>query len=224
MNTVSGGGETVARAHYREIRERILSGSFDADARIYESVLSEEFGTSRTPIREALSMLEKDGLLVRAQRGYRLHRRSQQEVLDYFDVRSALEAAAAEAAANRASDADLSRMAAMLQRASSESNAAVRSEIHKEWHRALIQASRNAALEDFVTRAEALISLHREPWERSLAGSDQSQKDHEAILEAVAARDPDRARSLMTEHMNQSRDFQLTQLLKSPGRPGGVVG
>lgn len=205
-------GETAALAHYRTLRERILDGEIDGGTRLYESALTEELGTSRTPIREALAMLEKDGILKRERRGYRVHERTAQEVLDYFDVRNALEAACAEAAALRANELERAQMVAILRRAAAEPDLDQRAVIHNEWHRALLSASHNAALADFVLRAETFIRLHRAPWERTIAGTTESQDEHQGVLDAVLARDPELARQRMAVHMARARDYQLLRL------------
>ena len=212
MSGAASGGETAALSHYRTLRERILAGDIDAETRLYESALTDDLGTSRTPIREALAMLERDGILKRERRGYRVHERTEQEILDYFDVRGALEATSAEAAATRATELERARMTAILREARESEDTAVRESLHGEWHRALILASHNAALADFVARAETLISLHRRPWERSIAGTEGSQAEHESILDAVLERDPELARQRMAAHMARARDYQLLLL------------
>ncbi|GAA2224609.1 GntR family transcriptional regulator [Herbiconiux moechotypicola] len=204
--------ETAASAHYRTLRERIIAGDITSETRLYESALTGDLGTSRTPIREALSLLEKDGILVRERRGYRVRERTLQEVLDYFDVRGALEAAAAEAAALRATELERAQMSAMLQRADAEPDEATRARIHDGWHQALHRASHNDALIEFIARAETLIALHRRPWVSSIAGTAESQAEHQGILDAVLARDPALARSRMAAHMSRARDYQLQGL------------
>lgn len=204
---------TTALAHYRTLRRRILEGKIDPDAKLYESSLTADLGSSRTPIREALAMLERDGILKRERRGYRVHVLSEQEILDYFDVRNALEAACAEAAATRASEFDRAQLLALLEQARDETDPKKRAEVHMAWHRALTRASGNTVMAEFISRAETLISLDRRPWETTIAGTDDSQAEHEAIWHAIVDRDPERARSLMASHMARSRDYQLRLLV-----------
>ncbi|GAA3633732.1 GntR family transcriptional regulator [Kineosporia mesophila] len=204
--------ETASLTHYHTLRQRILAGEIDSGARLYESSLTTDLGTSRTPIREALAMLERDGILKRERRGYRVHERSAQEILDYFDVRNALESASAEAAALRATELERAEMVAMLKAAAQEEDPVVRAGIHHEWHRALLRSSHNPALADFIDRAEVLISLKRKPWQNSVAGSGESQAEHQAVLDAVLAREPETARRLMAAHMSRARDYQLLLL------------
>ncbi|MBO1902382.1 GntR family transcriptional regulator [Leucobacter weissii] len=211
-----GSTETAALSHYRTLREGILSGAIDAEQRLYESALTTELGTSRTPIREALTMLEKDGLLRRERRGYRVRERTLQEILDYFDVRRALEAAAAEGAAERATELERTQMSRLLESAAAQTDHARKAEIHLDWHRALHRASHNDAIIGFIERAETLIRLHSRPWDVTIAGDDDSQAEHESILQAVLERDPVLARERMMTHMARARDFQLEVMTRQP--------
>jgi len=199
---------TAAVDHHATLRALILSGEIGADTRLYESALTDELGTSRTPIREALAMLERDGILVREARGYRVRTRSTQEVLDYFDIRIALESSAAALAADRATPLERGRMVELLRRADQATDEEA-AEHHRAWHRTLIEASHNPALVDFVERAEIMILLHERPWPRSIAGTQQSQAEHLAILDAVLQGDAQAAQRLMADHMVRARDYQL---------------
>ncbi|MFZ4893029.1 GntR family transcriptional regulator [Plantibacter sp. Mn2098] len=205
-------GRTAAHDHYQTLRKRILGGEIGVDTRLYESTLTGELGTSRTPIREALAMLEQDGIVEREPRGYRVRRRSTQEVLDYFDIRTALESAAAASAAIRATELERAQMIEILRRAG-ESEPVAAAHLHRDWHKALIASSHNEALGEFVERAEVMILLHEKPWPVSIAGTAQSQREHLQILDAVLARDAIAAQSLMSEHMARARDYQLQSLV-----------
>lgn len=76
---------------YDDLRHRILRGEFASDAKFQEIALSEELGVSRTPVREALAMLVRDGLLEPMRRGFKFPRRSPRDVVDIIEVRLRLE-------------------------------------------------------------------------------------------------------------------------------------
>jgi len=73
------------------LREELAQGIYKPDVLFTELALSERFGVSRTPVREALLLLERDGLLVQRERSFGLPRYSAQQMADLFDVRSNLE-------------------------------------------------------------------------------------------------------------------------------------
>lgn len=76
---------------YETLKERITAGGFSLDSRLQEISLAEDLGVSRTPVREALAMLVRDGLLVQATRGFMLPRFSTQDIAETTEIRLLLE-------------------------------------------------------------------------------------------------------------------------------------
>ena len=95
---------------YDRLRAEVVAGTFEAGAPLTELVLAQRYGTSRTPVREALRRLEQDGLVERGERGMRVRTRSPEEILEIYEVRIPLEATAASAAAQRHSEFDMARI------------------------------------------------------------------------------------------------------------------
>lgn len=76
---------------YDVLKERIIAGGFTPDSRLQEIALAEEIGVSRTPVREALAMLVRDGLLVQATRGFELPRFTVRDITETTEIRMLLE-------------------------------------------------------------------------------------------------------------------------------------
>src|SRR5258707_8755830 len=96
--------------------ERILSGRYPPDARIIESQVARELGTSQAPVREALRGLEALGVVeITPFRGARVRRPTRRELLEAYAVRSALETLAARLAGPRLPDPDVARLRAALE-------------------------------------------------------------------------------------------------------------
>ena len=94
------------------ILESILSGHYPPDSRIVETQVARELGTSQAPVREALRGLEGLGFVeITPFRGARVRRPSRREIVEAYEVRSALESLAARAAVPRLTDADLAGLA-----------------------------------------------------------------------------------------------------------------
>ena len=196
---------------YDRIRQDILSGDLAPDSSLVETVLAERYGTSRTPIREALLQLRQDGLVERNGRGLSVRHQSPEEILEIYEVRVPLEELAAHLAAIRRTDLDLLRLTRahrdMLDLTGAER--AARTTANRAFHRQVWLASHNRTLIDMLERIGE--QLHRNPesplhyhgrWEQVL-------EDHEALLEAISEQLPDRAQEIWSRHMVAGRSIRL---------------
>lgn len=203
---------------YHQLLEEVLEGDLRPGEILVESALGKRFGVSRTPIREALRMLEQDGVLERVNRGMRVRQTSSEEVLEIYGVRTILEAAAARDAATRRTDYDLATLDRIL-RTMGEARTATPQEmaaINRSFHRAIWQAARNRTLADLLERLA--VHLRRYPattylrsgrWEAAL-------EEHRLLLEAIRQRDPDAAAEVAEKHMWAARDVRLDMIREAP--------
>jgi DNA-binding GntR family transcriptional regulator len=206
------GDEAVGNNHYLRLRADILSGQFAVGTQLLETSLSSHYGVSRTPIREALTALEHDGLIERAPRGYRVRTGTPDDVLEIYEARIALEAAAAEAAAQRRSDLELARLD-HLHRLSLEAHD--RTEAHEAnaaWHGALWAASHNVTICSTLNRWMAQLRIYDQGPPGPTDDRTITQKEHTSILEAIRSRDAQAAGQIMAEHLTRTRDLRLTML------------
>ncbi|WAC66842.1 GntR family transcriptional regulator [Agrococcus sp. SL85] len=200
----------MATSVYERIREAILTGRFPAGQLLGEVALAGEFGTSRTPVREALHRLEIERLVERAARGVRVRASSPEEILDIYEVRITLEGAAARGAAQRATELDLVRLRAAqeaMRRVGEEPQERARA--NRAFHEALWQASHSPTLDDLLRRLHA--HLIRYPTTTLTHGSrwEQVLEQHDALLAAIDAHDAEAARRIAEEHMTDARDVRL---------------
>jgi DNA-binding GntR family transcriptional regulator len=203
-----------------QLHARVLSGELPSGTRLRQEALAEEFGVSRTPVREALRKLEADGLVeVQPHRGAVVRGLSSREIRDAYEVRAALEALAAQFAAERISRGQLER----LNRAQGEFRAALERTAARrrggrevgereirlwggandEFHQTIHEAGGNEVL------ASTLAQLHRNfPRDlsrlvvsESTAMLEANVREHEAILDALSRHDPGAAYELMQGHV-----------------------
>jgi DNA-binding GntR family transcriptional regulator len=196
---------------YEQLHEHIVTGRLDAGEALRETSLATQFGVSRTPIREALRRLEQDGLVERGDRGLQVRRRSPEEILEIYEVRVALEAAAARAAAERRSPLDLIRLEQVHANMAALENpdAETMASLNRRFHGLVWAASHNATMVDALTRLHAPLMRYRET---TLAFEDRWDmviQEHANILEAIREGDPVRARDLASDHMIGARDTRL---------------
>jgi DNA-binding GntR family transcriptional regulator len=203
---------------YHQLLEEVLEGDLRPGEILVESALGKRFGVSRTPIREALRMLEQDGVLERVNRGMRVRQTSSEEVLEIYGVRTILEAAAARDAATRRTDYDLANLDRLL-RSMGEVRTDAPAEmaaINRSFHRAIWQAARNRTLSDLLERLA--VHLRRYPATTYLRSGrwQEALEEHRLLLEAIRQRDPDAAAEVAEKHMWAARDVRLDMIREGP--------
>ncbi len=174
------------------------------DIRLDERRLAQDFGISRTPVREAMAQLESEGF-VRAvpRRGIYVVRKTKREVLEMITAWAALESMAARLITETASDeeiASLRRMFATFERGQVQAKLDEYSEVNIEFHQSIIRLSRNQVL---INLAENLFTHMRMIRRKTIGEKDRaarSIRDHINIIEAIEQRDTERAGGLVRDH------------------------
>jgi DNA-binding GntR family transcriptional regulator len=207
----------IERRVFREdIREQliddILSGRLPPGARIVETRVAQQFGVSQGPVREALRDLELFGFVVSSPfRGTQVRQISKADLLEIYPIRAALESVAARAAAARIDDATLGRLEeliATMREAASSNNAKAQADADHAFHATIIKAAGNRMLEHVwqtmrlsittcVTHAVTHRSLH------------EIAERHNVVLDALRARDPERAEKAIRRHIEEPGEWIL---------------
>ena len=174
------------------------------DIRLDERQLAQDFGVSRTPVREALAQLEREGFVRSvARRGVYVVRKTKREVIEMITAWAALESMAARLIiqnANAEEVASLRKMFAKFENGELHARLDEYSEVNIEFHQAIIRMSRNSVL---ISLAENLFT-HMRMIRRKTIGekdrADRSIRDHMNIIEALEALDTARAEDLVRGH------------------------
>ena len=181
---------------YEELRSAIVEGRIRPNERLIEAELAERLDVSRTPIRESMQRLAADGLVISRRRGWVVREHSPQEIQDIFEVRAALEGYAARLAAQRASEDMITEIVRIHESYVAELQQTSRGHLiehNDDFHNAVIAASGNARLAEQIQRNTAFYFVHR------IAGflSDDEVRNsiagHQELVDALVARDCDRA-------------------------------
>jgi DNA-binding GntR family transcriptional regulator len=207
---------------YAAIRDRIVEGSLERGARIHQEDLAEDLGVSRTPVREALRRLAAEGLVeMRTNRGARVADIGPGEMRAAYEARLVIESGAARLAGAARSPAPLARMRAALAAQRRAIPSVRRSfEANREFHIALVQASGNDYLLQFVRRlwvariGEVIYERQSETPERMRLDADE----HEQILAAIEAGNGRRAESLTRRHLADAMQRSTDLLLAGGAR------
>jgi DNA-binding GntR family transcriptional regulator len=201
-----------ARA-YEALKTAIMNMNIyapDAELRLDERDLSQRFGVSRTPLREALAQLESEGLVrIVMRRGIFINRKTKGEILDMITVWAALESMAARLATKQATDQELSSLHDLVdvfnvdevaQRMGEYSDANIR------FHQAIIALGGCPLIGDIT---DGLFFHVRAMRQRTIFENERVKRsivDHKEIIAALEARDTERAERLVREHTLKLRD------------------
>lgn len=198
------------RDAYARILAAIDEGQFRPGDRLVESDLAERFGMSRTPIREALQRLETQGMLRRDGRSLMVATLDHDQLTELYAVRIELEALAARLAAQHAAEEEIRVLAEMVadDRALLGEPAAL-ARANRRFHIQIHRASHNRYLVkqlDQVHRAMALLATTS----FAVKGRDVVALDeHQAIVDAIAARDPQAADAALRQHLSRAFETRL---------------
>ncbi len=206
------------RVFREEIRERliedILEGRLAPGARLVETKLAQQFGVSQGPVREALRDLELFGFVVSTSfRGTQVRQISTQDLLEIYPIRAALEGVAAFAAASRIGDATLTQLAdlidVMREAANNDDHRTVVA-TDRAFHAAIVQASGNRMLDHVwqMLRLSITTCVTHSVTHRSLH---VIAERHVPLLDALRARDPERAEAAMRRHIEEASEWILSE-------------
>jgi DNA-binding GntR family transcriptional regulator len=201
------GRETFKDKAYAALRNVIVASDIyrsRADIRLDERQLAQDFGISRTPVREAMAQLEREGFVRSVpRRGIYVVRKTKREVIELIQAWAALESMAARLITETASDDDIAglrRMFATFEGDKLHAKLDEYSEVNIRFHQSLIELSGNSAL---IQLAENLFT-HMRMIRGATIGEDdrvdRSIRDHMNIIRALEARDTERAEDLVREH------------------------
>jgi DNA-binding GntR family transcriptional regulator len=199
--------ETFKDKAYTALRNLIVSSDVyrsRADIRLDERQLAQDFGISRTPVREAMVQLEREGFVRSVpRRGVYVVRKTKSEVIELIQAWAALESMAARLLTQSASDADIAglrRMFTTFEGDKLHAKLDEYSEVNINFHQTIIELSSNQVL---IRLAENLFT-HMRMIRGSTIGEDdrveRSIRDHMNIIHALEARDTERAEDLVRQH------------------------
>jgi DNA-binding GntR family transcriptional regulator len=202
------------------IREAIVDGRLQPGQRLKEEELARQLGISRTPVREALLILQAEGLvLATPNRGAMVRAHDAADLDDLYQMRALLEGYAARRAAVRIVDADLTRLRASCARFEQLDPKDDLRELVKEnlfFHNAILEAAGSARLVSMVGKVIELPLVYKSYIWYSPDQTRISAHYHRQIVNALAARDFERAELVMKEHVFEARDLLVAHLRANP--------
>ena len=174
------------------------------DIRLDERRLAQDFGISRTPVREAMAQLEREGFVrMVPRRGIYVVRKTKREVIELITAWAALESMAARLITLNATNEQIATLRSMFARfedGTLHAKLDEYSEVNIEFHQAIIRMGGNAVLIDLAENLFTHMRMIRRKTIGEKDRADRSIRDHLNIIEALEARDTARAEELVRAH------------------------
>ncbi len=193
---------------YDRIKQEILSGNISPGSRVLEGRLAQQINVSRTPVREALHLLEMEGFLESFPRvGYRVREVTYEEGMEIHEIRAALEPLAARKAIESEDQGYLDDLGQNL----AQSEVAARQELSAflrcdaEFDEIIVRASGMKTLFSVWGTLRQRLNIYRMEAQHALKTRLLSIEGHRKILECLKARDPDSAKNAIINHLEDSK-------------------
>jgi DNA-binding GntR family transcriptional regulator len=222
---------SLSEKSYRHIRRKLSCGEFPPGKKLVNRTLAAEIGVSVIPVREAIHRLASEGLVDHVPGAGAFVRKANRQDLDnLYVLRDALESCAAEEAARYITESQVEELESLIEsaretldqiRKQSKGHATKRQldrwlDDEQEFHQRLIEASRNSLLIKVVSDHRAISEVfdaqRNDPRLLTIEVAEKTCQSKTELLQAIRDRDPDRARQLMSEQIQQGRKTVVAYL------------
>jgi DNA-binding GntR family transcriptional regulator len=205
---------TIAGQVAERLKEEILAGEREPGSRLRQVEIAQRLGVSTTPVREALAMLQREGLVrLNAQRGAVVFLPSVRDLREHYEIRAALESLAAAKSAERFEPAWAAPLEAVLDEMRDGPPAARYIALNQHFHTTLYEHSGRAQLVAMIAAlrdaSSAYLHIYRAQADFPVERLDA---EHRAILAACVARDPERAAAATREHLENTVEHVACRL------------
>jgi len=201
---------------YTSIKGAIITGQLKPNQRLIEGTIASDMGTSRTPIREALHKLEKEGLVFQLPTmGFAVKGVTEEEVEHVLDLQRILEGYAIRLATSRITEDEIRSLNDLICRQEEcllDGNVRRFISLDSEFHEAIHRAAKHGRLYDLVQSLRDCVDRYRVMVLRSHANLYLSIKDHKAIVNTMKAKNAQKSEELIAKHMVRANNFMRRRI------------
>ncbi|OON42193.1 GntR family transcriptional regulator [Izhakiella australiensis] len=220
-STSANGKETQSAVAYRRLKKQILDGALPAGTQLLEHEAADLLGMSRTPVREAMIRLHQDGMVdIRPRHGMRVLPISADDMQEIYDVLTALEGSASAMLAERGLTAEqlqeLHAATAAMDNALEQDDLQAWADADELFHAKLIQFSQNKRMINMVAQLWEQSHRARMLTLKMRPRPTKSNREHQALIEAIAAGNVRQARQIHESHRKKASQM-LVALLRELG-------
>lgn len=206
---------------YEELKMQILKGAILPGTRMMEVELAEAMGVSRTPIREAIRKLEKEGLVtIKPRRGAYASSISTSDMLEILEVRQNMEGLAAYFAASRMKPDmldELKHYSDKYNEAFAVGDMDMLIEYDTKFHRCIVDSCNNKVLVQMIEQLQEMVLRFRYIYYDTFKRAENMPAEHQQILDAIARGDEDAARAAADVHIDRLKTLVANEAV--PGIP-----
>ena len=206
MNGVIARERVFPQVH-RYLRDKILRGEYPQGARLIETDIAAELNVSRTPVREALVLLQGQDLVSTLEGGGFVVADPRQQLFDILDIRVALETHAVVKAAQRIDGREITLLDGICDKmeALRVDEVDLRAELNRRFHETLVGAAHNQRLVKMVSNYQHYFHVIQPLYDAEMIRS--TQTEHRAIANALRKREIEKARRLVAEHITSAGEL-----------------
>lgn len=200
---------------YEELKRQILVGEIAPGTRMMEVELADVMGVSRTPVREAIRKLEKEGLVtIEPRKGAYASNISIKDMVDVLEVRQGLEAMASAIASGRITEEQKEELLAVIAKyrvAVEEGNIEEMIKYDEAFHSKIVSISGNKTLMQVFSTVQELALRFRYIYYDDFNRYESMPKEHQMIEEAIISGDAETARIAAGDHVGRLKDFVASE-------------
>ncbi len=209
--------QNAAEELYTALFDQIVSGKQPAQNHLKEEALAEQFGVSRTPVREALRLLAQDGLVeLLSRQGARVIPFTADDIEDLYDMRMALELLALDIAGQSLRLQYLKEIREDILARPIRKERHTHTNIDARLHRYLIESTGRRYLSMMYNRIERLMQHFRLLGFKNPEVAKRANEEHIALIDAILVRDIEKAKTILREHIKNSKICVLSILRTAP--------
>lgn len=201
---------------FRTLRQAILTGEMKPGERLLEIHLANKLGVSRTPIREAIRMLELEGLVIMVpRRGAQVAQITEKSMSDVLEVRCALDELAVELACERITDEEKTELAAAceaFEKATQTKQVHVIAKADVEFHDIIFKAAGNPRLTQMVNNLAEQMYRYRFEYIKDESQHPMLVKEHRRICESISSGNVQASKEAIKEHIENQEKSIIRQI------------
>ena len=195
---------------YHTLRDAILRGELEPGERLMEMHLADRLGVSRTPIREAIRMLEQEGLAITIpRRGAQVAKMTEKDLEDVLEIRDALDSLAVTTACSRMNEENgrlLMEALAVFEESVKSGEVRTIAEADESFHSVIYRITENPKLEAIIGNLREQMYRYRFEYLKDNSYYERLTEEHRELVEALRQKDKEKVKNIMHTHLMNQMD------------------